>query len=81
MTRHLFQIPGTHIRVAFVFAWYDLYIGAYVKTPSRGDMREVYLMFLTVGLLFSGREPWQRALQEDLRQLHFRAIYKRLEDA
>ncbi len=60
MARHLFQIPGTHIRVAFVFAWYDLWIGAYVKTPSRGGMREVYVMFLTVGLLFSGREPWEQ---------------------
>ncbi len=64
MTHHLFQIPGTHISVAFVFAWYDLWVGAYVKTPSRDGMWEVYVMIFTVGLLFSGREPWE--LREDV---------------
>ncbi len=58
--KHLFQIPGTKVRVALVFAWYDLWVGAYIETPSREGMWNIYLMVFTIGILISGPEPWER---------------------
>ena len=58
--KHLFTIPGTQIRVAFVFAWYDMWVGAYIETPQRKGMWNVYLMVFMVGLRISGPEPWEQ---------------------
>jgi hypothetical protein len=82
MIRHLFDVPGTGrfdddipgerlapVRVAFVFAWYDMWVGAYIKTAKdvetgRSDWSdwEVYIMFFMVGFVISSPEPWERGL-------------------
>ena len=58
---HLFTIRKPFMRVAVIFAWYDLWIGAYIDWPEdRGDMWRVFVMVPMVGLMFSGPEPSER---------------------
>ena len=56
--RHLFTVRKPFMRVAVIFAWYDLWIGVYIDWEP-GDMWRVYVMVPMVGLMFSGPEPWE----------------------